>query len=204
MTILAVLVAVSAVAQSPSRVYIEDFEIAPDSSIVVPVILANVERTRGVQFYITLPEGLSMIDRELTDYSLEYKMTLSSPYSEKNKCYMVFIYPSAGNMFPPDTMAVMTIEFQASSTFRGGLMPLWKCRGSTLNNTSIVYQNDTTIVTVPTASLIGVPIDQQPTEDQYFNLMGQPIDSPQCAPVAIQVITAPNGQRSCRKVAVTH
>ena len=204
MTRLLALVALSSVAQSETRIYIEDFEICPDSSVVVPVILANVERTRGFQFYITLPEGLTKVREELTEYSLENKMTLSCPYSEKNNCYMVFIYPSAGNMFPPDTMEVMTFTFKAESTFRGGIIRLWKCRGSTRNNTTIIYQDDTTTVTVPTASLIGIPVDKKPGKDEFFNLMGQPIDSPVSAPIAIQVTTLPNGQRSSRKVAVTH
>lgn len=204
MTILLALLAVSAVAQSQSRVFIEDFELSPDSSIVVPVILANVERTRGVQFYITLPEGLMMEDFQLTKYSLDYRMTLSCPYSQKNGCYMVFIYPSTGSMFPPDTVAVMTFEFKASPTFEGGIMPIWKCRGSTVNNSTIIYQNDTTLVTVPTSSLIGIPMDNQPLKDQFFNLMGQPIDSPVSAPVAIQVTTLPNGERSTRKVAISY
>ena len=202
MTILVASMAIGAVAQSKSRVYIEDFEITPDSSIVVPVMLANVENTRGVQYYITLPEGLSLEGEELTDYSLGFDMLFSCTYSKKNNCYMVFIYPSSSVMFPPDTMAVMMLEFHASPTFKGGIMPVWKCRGSTIENKTIVYEGDTTIVTVPTASLIGIPVDQQPTEDQYFNLMGLPISSPECAPVAIQVMTAPNGQRSSRKVAM--
>lgn len=204
MTILVLLVAANAVSQSRSRVYIEDFEITPDSSIVVPVILANVEPTRGVQYYVTLPEGLSLVDEQLTDYSLEYDMAVSCTYSNKNSCYMIFVYPPTTILFPPDTMAVMTLEFKAAPDFKGGLLPVWKCRGATADNRSIVYQNDTTIVTVPTASLIGIPMDQKSDDDQYFNLMGQPIDSPDCAPVAIQVITTPNGQRSSRKVSVAH
>ncbi len=195
--------AFSADAQSQTRVYIEDFEICPDSSVVVPVILANVERTRGLQFYLTLPEGLTKVREELTEYSLDNKMTLSCPYSEKNACHMVFIYPSNGNMYPPDTMEVMTFTFKAESTFKGGFIRLWKCRGSTRNNTTIIYQDDTTTVTVPSASLIGVPMDKKPSKDEFFNLMGQPIESPVSAPIAIQVTTLPNGQRSSRKVAVT-
>jgi hypothetical protein len=93
---------------------------------------------------------------------------------------------------------------KAAPDFKGGLLPVWKCRGATIDNRGIVYQNDTAIVTVPTASLIGVPMDQKSDDDKFFNLMGQPIDSPECAPVAIQVITAPNGQRSSRKVTVVH
>lgn len=204
MTILATLLSVNAVAQSLSRIYIEDFEIFPDSSVTVPVMLANVERTRGLQFYLTLPEGLQLGQSELTQYSIDSKMILTCRYSEKNACYMIFIYPSVSNMYPPDTLAVMNMEFQASSDFKGGDMLVWKCRGSTANNRAIVYQDDTTTVTVPTASLIGIPMDKQQLREQYFNLQGQPIDSPLVTTVAIQVTTLPNGQRYSRKVAVAH
>ena len=202
--ILVALMAVGAKAQSASRIYIEDFEITPDSTIIVPVIMANVENTRGFQYYITLPEGLELEDQQLTDYSNQYKMTLSCRYSTTSSCYMIFVYPMTSILFPPDTMEVMTLEFYASPDFKGGLMPVWKCRGATADNTAIIYQGDTTMVSVPSASLIGIPMDQQPVKDQFFNLMGQPIDSPECAPVAIEVMTVPNGQRSSRKVAVTH
>lgn len=204
LTLLAALMAMSAIAQSNSRIYIEDFEIVPDSSIVVPLILANVEESRGVQFYLTLPQGLSLGELQLTDYSLEYNMKFSCNYSKKNDCYMTFVYPAQAVCYPPDTTAIMTIEFTASPEFRGGDIKVWKCRGSTIDTKSIVYQDDTTTVTVPTASLIGVPVDQQPAEEHFFNLMGQPISSPDTVPVAIQVITAPDGQRTSRKVAVTH
>jgi hypothetical protein len=62
---------------------------------------------------------------------------------------------------------------------------------------------DTTMVTVPTASLIGIPYDM-PVQDQYFNLLGQPVSSPDSVPVAIQVTTGPNGERTSRKEAVGH
>lgn len=65
-------------------------------------------------------------------------------------------------------------------------------------------EGDTTTVSTPTASILLIPADQKPQPDQYFNMMGQPIDDPASAPVAIQVTTRPSGERTSRKVAVGH
>ena len=204
MTLMAVLVAVSAMAQSRNRIYIEDFEIDLDSTLVVPVMLANQDESRGLQFNITLPDGLRMIDRETTDYAQRYNMSLSCNYSQNTGSYLVIMYPTPPTCFPPDTMAVMTITFKALPNFKGGLMPVWKCRGSTMDNETIFMDNDTTKVTVPSSSLIGVPTDTKPVWDQYFNMMGMPIDSPDSVPVAIHVTTAADGRCVSRKVAVSH
>ena len=65
-----------------------------------------------------------------------------------------------------------------------------------------MFDNDTTIVTVPKASIMEINEDGLPASEQYFNLNGQPIVSPDSVPVAIQVTTRPDGRRSSRKVAV--
>ena len=73
LAIMAVIVAMAAMAQR-NVVYIEDFEIEPGNSITVPLMMANCDSTRGIQVNLTLPEGLRLIDRELTQYSREYDM----------------------------------------------------------------------------------------------------------------------------------
>jgi hypothetical protein len=98
-------------------------------------------------------------------------------------------------------MAVLMIEFKAKSDFAGGEIVLWKCRGSTMENTTIIIGNDTTMVTLPSSSLIGIPIDKCPDGDQYFNLLGQPIPSADSVPVAVRVTTRPDGTIDSRKVA---
>ena len=175
LTLTALFVTVGAMAQSSNRIYIEDFEIDPDSTLTVPVMLANEDPSRGVQFYITLPEGLKMTDYDLTDYSRRHHMAVSCNFSSKNNCYMVFIYPSLATCFPPDTVAVMTIEFHAPHDFEGGLMPVWKCRGSTMENKSIFMEDGITRVTVPQASLIGDPVDRKPAwREDFINQKDQP------------------------------
>lgn len=195
--------ALCATAQN-NRIYIEDFEIDPDSTVTVPVMLANETPTRGIQFNMSLPEGLILKKTRITDYSSDYAMTLTCRYSNNEGCYMVFIYPSAAICYDPDTAAVMTVTFAAQPDFKGGTINLWNCWGSSIDNKSFVIGDASAVVSVPAASLIGIPIDKEPVKEEYFNLMGQPVSSPDSAAVAIQVTTTPDGQRSSRKVACGH
>lgn len=198
--ILALMMALGALAQR-NVVYIEDFEICPDSTVTLPVMMANSDPTRGIQFNMSLPLGLNLIEKELTEYSLEkYFMVMFS--NLKNGVWTLGMYPQGSICFPPDTAAIMTVTFKADPNFTGGEIILWRQLGSTMNNRSIVFDNDTTTVTVPAASIMTVPEDGQPLKEQYFNLSGQPLVSPDSVPVSIQVTTGPDGRRSSRKVAV--
>ena len=199
-TIVAVFLAVCAWAQG-NHVTIDDFEIYPDSTITVPVYLVNTDETRGLQFKMTLPKGLSADEIEMTDYSIDSYMTLNSSYHTKDSSYMVIMYPSVPVCFPPDSLAVLTIVFKASADFKGGNISIWRVRGSTLGGMTIQMENSSTTVTVPEASLIGIPIDT-PADDSYFNLMGQLISTPIGEPVAIHVCTSPMGKRIVRKVSI--
>ena len=203
LTIVAVMAAWNALAQG-NRIYIEDFEIDADSTRIVPVMLANSDSTRGLQFNLTLPKGLSIADYKMTSYARDYEMSVTVNYVDVDSAYTVFMYPSSPICFPSDTKAVMTLELEASSTFKGGDIVTWKCRGSTIDNMTIYMEGSTAHVTVPASTLIGIPIEQKPTEDQYFNLNGQPIPSPDAVPIAIQVTTGANGERSSRKIAKAH
>lgn len=195
--------ALCAMAQN-NRVYIEDFEIDPDSTVTVPVMLANERPTRGMQFNLTLPPGLILKSSKVTDYSSEYLMTSTCRYSEKGGYYMVFIFPMAAVCYDPDTAAVMTITFAAQPDFKGGTISLWNCTGSTIDNHPFPIEGASTVVTVPEASLIGIPIDKEPEREEFFNLMGQPVTSPDGVSMAIHVTTAGDGQRTSRKVACCH
>ncbi len=195
--------AISTMAQT-NRIFIEDFEIEPGTTDSVPVMLTSVDPSRGVQFNVTLPAGLSYKGSEVTGFSSDNNMRLTYNYNRKDNCYSVFIYPPGRYCYPADTtVAVAYIWLQASNDFKGGTIITWKCRGSTIDNNTIYMDGDTTMVTVPTASLIGIPYDM-PVQDQYFNLMGRPVSSPDSVPVAIQVTNGPNGERTSRKEAVGH
>ena len=199
---LALMMAMAAWAQG-NRIYIEDFEICPDSTFQVPVMLANADSTRGLQFKMTLPEGLSVEEFAVTSYSRRLSMSMTCRLKDDGT-YTVMIYPTRVAYYPPDTQAICLLTFVASSDFKGGDLSIWKCRGSDKRNMSFEMEGSTARVTVPASLLVEAPIDRKSVKDQYFNLMGVPISSPASAPVAIKVRTMPDGQRLASKMSVGH
>lgn len=200
--VMAVMTALGSAAHG-NRVYIQDFEIEPGTCDTVPVMLANIDPSRGLQFNISLPEGLEYVDCLATEYSLECTMTVSCNYSRKESCYVVYIYPTQRVCYSPGNAAIAYMVFEADPEFKGGTLTTWKCRGATLENETIFMDGNSTTVTVPQASIIELE-EENAAPDRYFNLMGQPIDSPAGAPVAIQVTTLPDGECQARKVCKGH
>ena len=162
--------------------------------------MANRDSTRGIQVNITLPEGLRLLDRSLTQYSRDFGMEPFGNY--KNGVWTIGMIPSVAICFPPADTAIMELKFNALPEFTGGEIILWRQRGATIKNKTIFFEDDTTLVTVPQASIIELQDKAQPTDERFFNLEGQPIQSPDAVPMAIQVATWPDGRRSARKVAV--
>ena len=151
-----------------NSIFIKDFVISPDSTVVVPVMLANTDSTRGVQFNLTLPEGLDLVDSELTPYSKSRRMNIFD--SEKNGTCIIGLYPMGIIYFPPDSAAIMLLHFKAQSQFKGGDIIVWKCIGSSVDNKNIPMEGDTTSVIVPMADLIGIPVENEPGDNSFFNL----------------------------------
>ncbi len=168
MTFLLAFAALCAVAQG-NRVYIDDFEIYPDSTVTVPVVLANVEQSRGLQFHMSLPEGLTVKKYELTDHSLDCDMKIIMSSDDAHKNYKVLLYSLTCSFFPCDTAAIMMIRFKADPGFKGGSIVLRKVNGSTMENKMLHMPDNATIVTVPEAELIGIPIDSKTSKDGFFN-----------------------------------
>lgn len=193
------------VSAASGRVYVEDFDIEPGRIDTVTVMLFTSEPSRGLQFYITLPSGVDLWDFEMSDLSNRLHMVGSCNYSSTYQCYSAFIYPNVVDFYPADTLvAVMDLYLEADPTFRESDLITWKCRGSTADNETIYLDGDTAHVSLPGASIIAIPDDDRPMWEQYYNLNGQPIDSPDSTSVAIQVTTGRSGERKARKVAVSH
>ena len=165
MTLCALLMAVTAAAQG-NRLMIQDFEIVPDSTVTVPVTLVNTDASRGLQFNLTIPEGLTIENVKVTKYTK--KLGLSVTYSESNGISTIILYQMGKVCFPPDSADVVLVTFQASPKFRGGQVELWKGRGSTMENNTFIIEGDTAVVTVPAATLIGIPNGLKPEEEYFF------------------------------------
>lgn len=151
MTMMAALVAVCAVAQA-GHVYIEDFEIAPGETMEVAVLLTNAVETRGVQFNMTLPDGLLLEDYELTKRAMSRKM---KPFAaDRGDYWAMGMYPVEAVCFEPqEKLAVMTLYLTADPDFKGGDILLWKQRGSTMDcNTIILDDSAATVKAAPTSA----------------------------------------------------
>ena len=165
LTFFLVLSSLAAAAQSNS-IYIEDFEIVPDSVMEVSVMMANESPTRGLQLIVTLPQGLSLESSELTPYSKSQHMSMVC--EPKGDGYMVFVYSMNYVSYPVDTAAIVTLTIHAASSFKGGDIVISKAFGSSMENKTIPFDGGTATVTVPAASLIGIPIDQQSDDNRFF------------------------------------
>ena len=144
LTMMATVVAVCAMAQA-NYVYIEDFEIAPGETLEVPLLLTNADETRGVQFNITLPDGLQLEDYELTKYARSRKMNTFG--NDKGNYWCLGMYPSQSVCFEPqEKAAIMTLYLTAGNDFKGGEILLWKQRGSTMDSKAIKFDDHTTTV----------------------------------------------------------
>lgn len=166
MTILAALMTLGAAAQNGNRIIMSDFEIDRDSTLVVPVILENETPARGLQFNMTLPEGLEVKGSALNPYSKKCEMNLSCNKTDDGT-YVVFIYPMGRVCYPADSVAIMTFNFKARRSFKGGSIKIWKVKGSTIDNKVFNIEGDTAEVTVP-ASIM----DErwQGDEGQFFHV----------------------------------
>lgn len=144
-TLLAVLATTTALAQSHGRIYIEDFVVAPDSTITVPVMLENAETTQGLQFKMVLPNGLELEDIELTKYSRRLKMNIAK--NLKDDRWIVAVYSMDQTVYPPDTAAVLSLTMTALPEFEGGNITIMKSQGSSQEYTTINYDDSSTTVT---------------------------------------------------------
>ena len=152
-SLLLMLLAMSTAARH-NGVFIEDFEVEPGSSVIVPVMLCGSDSTRGVQFNMTLPLGLTMETYELDEDVVErYNM------HSYDRCtagvWTVGIYPYGRICLPADTtIVIMRMTLNAAPDFDGGDIFLWKERGAQMDNSTIIFNDDTTAVTVPQASIM--------------------------------------------------
>jgi hypothetical protein len=186
-------------------VVVEDFEIMGDSALSVPVYLVNEDPSRGFQFNMTLPAGLTLEDCTIPEEVMDdFDMRFVCNYMSQDSCFQIIIFPGFRVCIEPGTMLAIYLDFIAASDFKGGKIKIWKCLGSTIDNETFPMNGCTVNVTVPASSLIKVPVDTQPSDERYFNLMGHPLSSPANAPVAILVSTMPDGRVSSRKVSVGH
>ena len=142
--LLAAMAVMAAVAQR-NVMYIEVFEIEPGGHIEVPLMMANSDSTRGCQLNMSFPEGLRLTNYSLTSYTQDgYGMERFGNY--KNGVWTIGMYPMERVCLPPADTAIMVLSISATADFTGGKIVLYRQRGSTIDNKSIFFDNDTTVV----------------------------------------------------------
>ena len=159
MICLAVCAALCAVAQR-NRIYVDAFEIARGDTVSVPVILANQDTTRGVQFKVTLPQGLTCQEWNLAPRTERLGFILNNTI--KNGAHSVMIYQVGRASIPPGDEAIAIMTLQADDNFGGGEITVWKCRGSTMENKSMEMDGNKSTVTVPMGNYF---FDSAPSPD---------------------------------------
>lgn len=157
------LVALMAAAQV-ARIHIDDFEMTPGDKITVPVMFSNTEESKGLQFYLTLPQGLKMTRAKLTDYSDDLEMQLTNSRLKIDNSYAVIMYTMKQKGFPPDSAAIVNLSFKADKSFAGGEIIIWNAVGATTGNKSIAIGNDTVTVRCKPETLM-----TQPAGEPFFN-----------------------------------
>lgn len=162
MICLAVCAALWGVAQN-SRIYLDDFEVAPGSTVTVPVLLANQDTTRGVQFSVSLPQGLKCVELNLSEYA-ERKKFISN-YTVKGNTCKVMIFQVGTASFTPGNNVIAMITLEADDAFKGGDVTVNKCRGSTMDNKSLLLDGGTAVVTVPKEGQGAFFMDVAPAND---------------------------------------
>ena len=146
MICLAVCAALCAVAQG-NRICVHDIEVARGATVTVPVLLANQDTTRGVQFRVTLPQGLTCQEWNLAPRTERLGFILNNIL--KDGAHSVMIYQVGRGAIPPGDEAIAIMTLQVDDTFTGGEITVWKCRGSTMDNKSMEMDGSTSSVTVP-------------------------------------------------------
>lgn len=142
--LLTAFVALMGAAQGGGRIFIENFDIAPDSTVTVQVMLDNPEPTLGLQFKMTMPEGLTVDELELTKYSKKLKMNLADRLN--GDTWIIAVYSMALDQYPPNTAAVLTMTVTASPEFEGGDIAIYRSQGSTEDFVTIKYDDTHTAV----------------------------------------------------------
>ena len=167
MLLLALLVALNAMGQR-NKVFIADFEVSPDSTVTVPVILANQDTTYGVQFNVYPPDGLKVKSVKTTPYSDKLGMDATS--SKREGARVVLLYSMSMKSYPPDSAAVAEVTFRATPQFRGGNVVIKRVYGSRSDNSSLTMDGCTTHVTLPDSVLFGLPEEDSKEGSSFFTL----------------------------------
>ena len=147
-------------AAATDRFYIEDFTIAPGETQIVSIMLDNEATYTAFQTDIYMPDGLTieMEDGDyifnLTDRKSRDHMIASQP--QVDGAIRVISYSNRINPFSGNSGALVTFNMTAATGFTGPVtIALRNTLFTTTAGVEIAFGNETCIVTVPSAGIMG-------------------------------------------------
>ena len=137
-------------AAATDRFYIEDFSISPGETRTVSILLDNEAEYTAFQCDISLPEGLTASDFELTDRKAASHTFSTSAFGE-GSAYRLISYSLKLKPYSGNSGARVTFGVTAAEDFKGpAVITLRKILFTTVAGIEIPFNDETCTVTSTT------------------------------------------------------
>ena len=167
----------SAIAQSQTKLTVDDFTIKAGETKTLTVNLENPDRTVTlVQFDLELPEGLSIPKDEDDEYLIEMTSRASKKhtldYNSKNG--RVLLSSSSNKTLSGTSGPIITIDLTAAATFETGTITLKNIEIVSPDNTAanpVFSKPDNVVINIETSGISGVTMSNE-YQGSIYTLQG--------------------------------
>ena len=167
----------SAIAQSQTKLTVDDFTIKAGETKTLTVNLENPDMTVTlVQFDLELPEGLSIPKDEDDEYLIGMTSRASKKhtldYNDKNG--RVLLSSSSNKTLSGQSGAIITIELTAAATFETGTITLKNIEIVSPDNTAenpVFSKPDNVVINIETSGITGVTMSNE-YQGNIYTLQG--------------------------------
>ena len=167
----------SAIAQSQTKLTVDDFTIKAGETKTLTVNLENPDMTVTlVQFDLELPEGLSIPKDEDDEYLIDMTSRASKKhtldYNDKNG--RVLLSSSSNKTLSGQSGAIITIELTAAATFETGTITLKNIEIVSPDNTAenpVFSKPDNVVINIDTSDIMGVTLSNE-YQGNIYTLQG--------------------------------
>ena len=167
----------SAIAQSQTKLTVDDFTIKAGETKTLTVNLENPDMTVTlVQFDLELPEGLSIPKDEDDEYLIEMTSRASKKhtldYNSKNG--RVLLSSSSNKTLSGTSGPIITIDLTAAATFETGTITLKNIEIVSPDNTAanpVFSKPDNVVINIDTSGIAGVTMSNE-YQGSIYTLQG--------------------------------
>ena len=167
----------SAIAQSQTKLTVDDFTIKAGETKTLTVNLENPDMTVTlVQFDLELPEGLSIPKDEDDEYLIEMTSRASKKhtldYNSKNG--RVLLSSSSNKTLSGTSGPIITIDLTAAATFETGTITLKNIEIVSPDNTAanpVFSKPDNVVINIETSGISGVTMSNE-YQGSIYTLQG--------------------------------